>query len=218
MVNPTRSAQATAIREDVFADPDLSRDLKLFTLAAIHIWETAPERAKVKTFKREHWAYRALRLMGFTGTTDELTPKLRYLILHNDVPKYRPDLDVQPACLGTMLRPAGAPCKRKCRMRTTIPNPLTGERKVVGACGDPRHETQANAQIKAAWQAWRDNGELQPKPNSGGLLLRYFTTGIEPLYAWADKDYQQGDKVPELPTQKLAAVINIADRRAPEET
>lgn len=212
-----RYADATAIREDVFTDPDLSQDLRLFVLAAIHLWETKPARHDVKTFRREHWAYRAMRMAGKEGTVEELTAPLRWII-HDDVPKYRPDMRARPACLGTMLRPAGAPCKRECRMRTTIPNPLTGERTLVGSCGDARHEAQAGAQIGAARRAWRDNGEPAPKPNSGGRLLRYFTSGIEALYAWADQDYTHGTKVPEPPTQKLAAVVNLADRRNREDS
>lgn len=201
------------LREAIFHDQELSRDLKLFALATAHLIETRESRPKVKTFRRESWAYRALRLMGYTGTAEELTPKLRYTILHRDIPKYRPDLDTPAACLGTMLRPAGAPCKRRTTMSTTMPNPMTGERRHVGSCNDKRHQAQANAQLKAAWQAWRDNGEPKPKPNSGGLLLRYFASGIEALYAWADKDYNPGDVAPEPPAGKLAAVIDLASRR-----
>jgi hypothetical protein len=210
-----RSDRAAEIREDIFADRDLSRDLKLFVLAGVHLWETKPERHELKTFRREHWAYRALRMCGREGTIEELTGPLRHMI-REDVPKYRVDFSRPATCLGTMLRPAGAPCKRRTSMQTTIPNPLTGERSHVGSCNDRRHQQQANAHIKAAWQAWRDNGEPKPKPNSGGLLLRYFTSGIEPLYAWADKDYTPGDKVAEPPEQRLAVVVSITDRRRDE--
>lgn len=212
MVDIKRALEAQKIREDVFTDSDLKERMKLFVLAGVHIWETAPDRAPMKEFRREHWAYRALRMMGYTGTTEELSPKLQYSILYDDVPKYRMPED-RSACVGTMLRPVGAPCKRKPTVTTTIPNPLTGERQWFAACSNPIHRGDFEEQRKTAWQAWRDNGEPQPKPNSGGLLLRYFTSGIEPLYAWADRNYQRGDKVPEPPAQKLAIVTSLADRR-----
>lgn len=204
------------LRQNIFDDSELSKELKLFALAVIHMLETDTMREKVRTFRPESWAYRALRMMGYSGTTDELNQPLRWLI-SDDVPKYRVDFNQPYTCLGTMLRPAGAPCKREARMRTTIPNPMNGERTLVGACNDKRHQEQTRLQVKTAWQSWRDNGEPQPKPNSGGRLLRYFTSGIEPLYAWADKDYQNGTKVPEPPTQKLAAVISLTDRRNRED-
>lgn len=206
-----RTDDAVRVREDIFADPDLPKDLRLFALAVVHLLETDDERRRLKEFHREAWAYRALRLMGHTGTTSELDAPLRWLI-RDDVPKYRlPNTPI--TCVGTMLRPAGAPCTRKTTVQTTIPNPLTGEREWFGSCSRPIHRGDFDEQRKAAWQAWRDNGEPQPNPNSGGLLLRFFTSGMEPLYAWADKDYQRGDKVPEAPAQKLAIVTSIADRR-----
>ncbi len=217
MVDVKRAIEAQKLREDVFADGDLSERMKLFVLAGLHIWETAPDRAPVKEFRREHWAYRALRMMGYTGTAEELSPKLRYTILSGDVPKYRMSED-RSKCIGTMLRPAGAPCTQKPTITTTIPNPLTGEREWFASCSRPIHRGDFDEQRKNAWQAWRDNGEPQPKPNSGGLLLRYFTSGIEALYAWADQEYTHGTKVPEPPTQKLAAVVNLADRRNREDT
>src|SRR3546814_11058478 len=72
----SRADAATGIRSDVFADADLSMPLKLFTLAALHLWETADERRKIKRFGNESWAYRALRMSGHTGTKEELTPRL----------------------------------------------------------------------------------------------------------------------------------------------
>lgn len=212
MLTSDRLRRAAEIREDVFHDPDLTDQLRLFTLATVHLWETKPERKRVKTFKREHWSYHALRLMGRVGTVEELTPYLRWLI-HGDVPRYRLDPHANPFCLGTMLRPAGAACQRRTTMRTTMPNPLTGELTLVGSCRDKRHEAQAREKIDANRQAWHVNGEPSPKPNSGGVLLRYFTTGIEPLYAWADKRYTAGDHVPEPPRGALALVTNLADRR-----
>lgn len=207
-----RSIRALEIRQDVFADQDLNQRLKLFVIAATHLWETKTARSEVKTFRREHWAYRALRLMGYSGTTEELTPSLRYGILRDDVPKYRMPED-RGECIGTMLRPAGAPCTRRPTVTTTIPNPLTGERQWFAACSRHIHRGDFDEQRKAAWQAWRNNGEPKPKPNSGGLLLRYFTTGLEPLYAWADAEYQRGDRAPEPPAQSLASVISLAEHR-----
>lgn len=207
-----RSAQALELREDVFADTDLSARLKLFALAAIHLWETAPVRRQVKEFPKEPWPIRALRLMGETGTTEEVNGTLRWLI-YDDVPKYRLDRNPKIPCVGTMLRPAGAPCRKRYTISSTIPHPFTGERTWHGACSDPRHRAIYEAAHRDAWAAWRANGEPQPKPNSGGLLLRYFTSGIEALYAWADEAYTRGDRVPEPPTQKLAVVINLDDRR-----
>lgn len=208
----SRADAATGIRSDVFADGDLPRDLKLFTLAAIHLWETAEERRKIKRFGSESWAYRALRMCGYTGTKEELSPMLRNLI-REDVPKYRVNFRVRIPCVGTMLRPAGAPCTKSVNMRSAIPNPLTGERTLTGACRNPRHEAQYEAARKAAWAAWRANGEPEPKPNSGGLLLRYFTSGIDALYEWADRDYRKGDVVAEAPSTTVAGIVNLADRR-----
>lgn len=212
----SRAMAATGIRVDVFADGDMGPTLKLFTLAAIHLWETAPERRELKTFKREGWPYRALRMMGHTGTKEELTPLLRRLI-REDVPKYRLDFHRPVPCVGTMLRPAGAPCTKRASVSGSIPNPLTGERTMAGACRNPRHEAEYNAQHKAAWAAWRANGEPAPKPNSGGLLLRYFTSGIEALYAWADRDYTRGDRVVEHTDTAPATIVSLAARRASKE-
>lgn len=208
----SRADDATAIRSDVFADGDLPMRLKLFTLAAIHLWETAPQRRELKRLGRESWPYRALRMMGETGTTEELTSRLRWLI-YDDVPKFRLDNNQRIACVGTMLRPAGAPCKKRSTSQTTIPNPLTGERQWHGACSDPRHRAQFEATRAEAWAAWKANGEPQPKPNSGGRLLRYFTSGIEELYAWADDKYTRGDVVPKVLDKPLAPVIEISARR-----
>jgi hypothetical protein len=217
LVDIKRMIQAQERRAEVFADSDLPEHLKLFVLAGLHIWETAPDAVKIKTFTREHWAYRALRMMGYSGTAEELSPKLRYTILSQDVPKYRMSED-RSACIGTMLRPSGGPCTQKPTITTTIPNPLTGEREWFASCSRPIHRADFDAQHAAAWQAWRDNGEPKPKPNSGGLLLRYFGPRIEELYAWADNDYQRGDKVPEPPAQNLAIVTSLADRRPRKDT
>jgi hypothetical protein len=171
----------------------------------------------VKEFRRESWVYMALRLMGRTGTVDELTPGLRHLI-YDDVPKYRPDMEARAQCLGTMLRPAGAPCTREVRMRTMLVNPMTGERTQVGACKDQRHQEQTDAILRAARRAWEDNGSPKPKPNSGGRLLRYFTKGIDELYAWVDTYYSRGTTVPQQPPQNLAGVISLADHRNRKDT
>lgn len=198
---------ASTVRAEVFEDTDLSRDLKLFTLAAFHLYEHADEYKRVKQFRRSSWPYRALRLAGWSGTDEELNGQLRRLI-GDDVPKYRPDMRTWPACVGVMLRPAGTPCKAKVGLRAMIVNPLTGERTYSGACS--RHRAVFEAQLRQARQAWEANGKPQPAPNSGGRLLRYFTKGITDLYAWADKDYKPGDAVPVAPDRPLAAVIDIA--------
>lgn len=217
MVDIKRTLQAKELREAVFSDPDLPEPLRLFALAGIHLWETAPDRQAVKEFRRESWPYRALRLMGRTGTVEELTPGLRRM-LYDDIPKYRPDMKVQAKCLGTMLRPAGAPCAREPRMRTMLVNPMTGERTPVGACKDERHQAQANAILRAARQAWEDNGSPEPKPNSGGRLRRHFVGNIDELYAWADRYYARGTTVPEPPPQNLAGIVSLADRRNRKDT
>ena len=209
----SRADAATGIRSDVFADGDLPPMLKLFTLAGIHLWETAEERKKIKRFGSESWAYRALRMCGHTGTKEELTPKLRRLIA-DDVPKYRVDFRTRPVCSGTMLRPAGAPCTKQVSIRSALPNPLTGERTLTGTCRNPRHEAEFNAKQRAAWDAWRANGEPAPKPNSGGLLLRYFTSGIEPLYEWADRDYTKGAIVAEAPSTTTTGIVSLAEHRS----
>lgn len=217
MVDMKRTLQAKDIRESVFSDPDLPEDLRLFVLAGLHLWETAPDRRTVKEFRRENWVYKALRLMGRTGTPEELSPGLR-MLLYNDIPKYRPDMKTRPHCLGTMLRPMGAPCTREVRMQTMLVNPMNGERTLVGACKDERHQAQANATLRAARQAWEDNGSPEPKPNSGGRLLRYFTKGIDDLYVWVDNYYKRGTTVPEPPAQNLGTIISLADRRNRKDT
>ncbi|MFF7293170.1 hypothetical protein ACFY9N_11630 [Microbacterium sp. NPDC008134] len=218
MVDIKRTLEAKEIRESIFSDPDLPESLRLFALAALHLWETQPERKAVKEFRRENWTYRTLRLMGRTGTIEELTPGLRHL-LYDDVPKYRPDMNARPRCLGTMLRPAGAPCTREVRMRTMLVNPMTGERTQVGACKDERHQAQTNATLRAARQAWEDNGSPEPKANSGGRLLRYFPRGLEELYAWVDSYYTRGTKTPEpKPPQNIAGIVSLADHRNQKDT
>ena len=197
---------AAAVRAEVFEDVQLPRDLKLFVLAAIHLFEHAAEYRRVRQFRRSPWPYRAMRLAGWRGTDDELTPALRMLI-RDDVPKYRPDMSGWPACAGTMLRPAGAPCKARVTTRTMIVHPINGERTYTGACR--RHREQLEEQLRAARDAWFANGKPQPAINSGGQLLRYFDTGIEELYAWADRDYQRGDVVPDPPDRPLAIVTRI---------
>src|SRR3546814_6230918 len=126
------------------------------------------------------------------------------LLIAQDVLKYRVDFHRPIPCIGTMLRPAGAPCTKGATLQGSLPNPLTGERAMTGACRNPRHEAEFNAQHKAAWEAWRANGEPAPKPNSGGVLLRYFTSGIEALHAWADRDYKKGEVVAEAPSTSVA--------------
>ncbi|MFJ4173360.1 hypothetical protein [Microbacterium sp. NPDC089696] len=218
MVDIKRTLQAKELREAVFSDPDLPETLRLFTLAGIHLWETAPDRQVVKEFRRESWAYRALRLMGRTGTVEELTPGLRSLI-YDDVPKYRMDFTRTPPCLGTMLRPAGAPCKhRALSLRSTLVNPITGEGTQAGSCANLRHEQQADEILRAAQRAWEANGSPKPKPNSGGRLLRYFQGNMVELYAWADKAYSRGATVPEPPAENLAGVISLADHRNRKDT
>src|SRR3546814_19820219 len=113
--------------------------LKLFTLAALRLCETADERRKIKRFGNESWAYRALRMSGHTGTKEELTPRLRHLIAQ-DVPKYRVDFHRPIPCIGTMLRPAGAPCTKGATLQGSLPNPLTGERAMIGTCRNPRQD------------------------------------------------------------------------------
>ena len=151
-------------------------------------------------------------MCGRQGTDEELYWPLRSLIA-DDVPKFRVDFTQRPTCVGVMLRPAGAPCKHRVYTQTTTPNPMTGERRIIGACSNPRHQETFNVQCRQAVEAWKANGSPEPKPNSGGLLLRYLS--IEELYVWADRDYKHGDVVPEAPAQPLAPVINLNDRRKP---
>jgi len=211
------SARAGEVRARIFADADFKPDLKLFALAVVHLLESPPPQ-KVKEFRKESWAYRALRLAGHTGTTEELTRKLRWIV-RDDVPKYRLPKEPERVCVGVMLRPAGAPCARRATHVSTRPNPLTGERDWIGACSNARHFQAYESARQESWTAWRANGEPAPKPNSGGVLLRHFERGIEPLYAWADREYTRGDVVtPPVMERDIAGVVSLADyRRAPEE-
>lgn len=209
------ATQAAEVRAKIFADADLKPDLKLFALAIVHLLET-PRPPKVKEFRKESWAYRALRLAGHSGTTDDLTRHLRWLI-RDDVPKYRLPKEPERVCVGVMLRPAGAPCSRRASSISTRPNPLTGEREWIGSCSNERHRQQYETTRREAWAAWRANGEPAPKPNSGGLLLRHFERGIEPLYEWADRDYTRGDApTPPAIEGEIAGVVSLADYRKKE--
>src|SRR3546814_8495238 len=68
------------------------------------------------------------------------------LLIAQDVLKYRVDFHRPIPCIGTMLRPAGAPCTKGATLQGSLPNPLTGERAMTGACRNPRHEAEFNAQ------------------------------------------------------------------------
>lgn len=214
MSSADRSVTALGIRSDVFADGDLTTRLRLFVLAAVHLWETKDARRELGEFRKEPWPIRALRMSGETGTLEELNGRLRWLI-YDDVPKYRMDNHRLIPCCGTMQRPAGKPCTKKATYQTTIPHPFTGERSWHGACSNSAHRVKFESERKAAWEAWKANGEPEPKPNSGGILLRYFTSGIEPLYAWADERYQKGATATEPPRTEIANLVYLADRRRP---
>lgn len=212
-----RSITALQIRSDVFADGDLDKRLRLFVLAAVHLWETKDARRELGEFRKEPWPIRALRMSGETGTLEEVTGRLRWLI-YDDVPKYRLDMRERIVCCGTMQRPAGKPCTKKPTIQTTIPHPFTGERAWHGACGNPSHRAKFESERKAGWAAWNANGEPEPQPNSGGLLLRYFNSGIEPLYAWADERYKTGATVTQPPRTEIANLVYLDDRRRPADT
>ena len=152
-------------------------------------------------------------------TKDETAAwKAARYIIGDDAPRYEiPSTRRHPACVGTMLRPLGAPCtKRGSSVQASVPNPLTGERHMIGVCSNQRHRADFENQHKDAWDAWRLNGEPQPPNNTGGHLQRYFTYDWPALYAWAAPHRYKPDtpmKPLEEPRARLALVTDITTRR-----
>lgn len=134
-------------------------------------------------------------------------------IIGEDAPRYEMNFLTHDArfCVGTMLRPSGAPCKRRPTCSSSVPNPMTGELTMIGACNDPRHRAAFEAQHRDGWAGWRLNGEPTPANNTGGHLRRYLRyTHWDQLYAWANHRYQPGaTPAPEPPRARLALVTPI---------
>lgn len=131
-------------------------------------------------------------------------------ILREDAPRYQMRYEkFGYPCTGTMLRPAGAPCRHHATRTGSIPNPFTGERRWAGSCSNPRHVAAFEAESKAGWDAWRANGSPEPANNTGGHLMRYFDSDWVAMYSWASGQYKPAGGVPEpdLPRARLAVVL-----------
>lgn len=129
-------------------------------------------------------------------------------VIYEDAPRYEILERDTRQCVGTMLRPAGAPCTKRATVHASVPNPMTGERRWHGTCNNPRHREVFEAQRRDGWAAWRLNGEPTPPNNVGGHLRRYLTySGWDELYRWANSRYNGGATPPPAPPRARLAIV-----------
>jgi len=207
----------------VMEDPNLKPGLREYMIALVH--ETRMQeiqgRSRLRTKqdighrKADIWRDAAWLLHP---DLDEQGAWLRAKhIVGDDSPRYEMDHSRPTPCVGTMIRPAGAPCKRRVTISSAVPNPMTGERRMIGACSEARHRAAHNAQHKDGWAAWRLNGEPQPANNTGGHMRRYFSyKNWDELYAWANYRYSPGETPKPAPERARLALVTQLPKRPKE--
>lgn len=195
----------------MFEDPDLNGNLLLLAQGALH--ELYQRKEQGRPAKIASVWERTTALIGTPGTHAQ-SYWLRST-LAQDVPRYEMDWLQSRRCMGTMLRPAGAPCKKGYTLSGSIPDPVTGERTHTGACSNPRHRAEFELLAKTAWDAWRAAGSPAPANNRGGVLPRYFDTNWDELYKWASYGSYDADRTevpaPKPPRARLRLVPPLAD-------
>ncbi|TFC59436.1 hypothetical protein E3O68_00620 [Cryobacterium sp. TMB3-1-2] len=217
MAKPITAAEFTSSVERMMEDPALTRETRAFAIALIHEMRMQglggrSRRKSENVFATPNIWRDAAWLLQPGATESEVWRRLKWIIAE-DAPRYdieRKSFDAR-LCVGTMLRPLGAPCKKRVTVSGSIRNPFNGEMTMAGACSNPAHRAAYEAQHKASWAAWRTNGEPQPKNNTGGHLMRHFTyPDWDALYGWASYRFAPGaTPEPEPPRARLALVTSI---------
>ena len=158
------------IVDDLFDDPECTGDLLLLCLAIARI-SYADERGKVSIREIE-------KLTGL------ITAQVKGII-RTDTPAYRPP-PRNRAYRCTVILPRA---KRECGRSSSYYGKLrdAGDGTWVDAVGCSRHRDEVEAACRASWVAWTENGQPEPEPNSGGILMRHFTAANwDHLYSWAN--------------------------------
>lgn len=209
--------------ERVMEDPNLSHGLRVYMVALVHEMRMrqVQGRSRLRTKRdigggADIWRDAAWLLNpGLDETGAWLLAKHT---IGEDAPRYEmtfPKMGDR-ICVGTMLRPMGAPCKRKVTVTSSVPHPMTGERRLVGSCNDPRHRAALDAQLRDARAAWEANGSPMPANNTGGHLRRYFTyKNWDALYGWAHSRYQPGETPEPAPERARLALVTPIRREDP---
>lgn len=220
MRTPISLAAFGSFVEKVMEDPDIPERTRQYLIAVVHETRMAGTAGRSRLRGRPHQDIRrgseiwrdAAWLLNPTLTESEAWLSAKHYIA-DDAPRYEmPHLGWNARiCVGTMLRPAGAPCTRKVTRSTGVPNPMTGEIRHIGSCSDPRHIPVFEAQRKDGWAAWHLNGEPAPANNTGGHLRRFLTYNHwDELYGWAHYRYKPGETPkPAPPRARLALVTPL---------
>lgn len=200
----------------VMEDPNLPPRLREYMIAVVHemrmqkVQGRSRLRTQVDIGRRGSDIWRDAAWLLYPDLDEAGAWRMARAVIGDDAPRYEmtfPKMD-EKFCVGKMLRPAGAPCQRRPSLQASVPHPFTGERHMIGACRDPRHQEAYNAQHRDAWAAWRANGSPQPANNTGGHLRRYFTyRNWDELYAWANRRYTPGETPKPVPERARLALV-----------
>jgi len=236
--------------DEMMNDPQLTGDILLLALGILHEINAAKS-GRVESKKSEYWvriarhiwlpvAYEAdpdpkrtpfeTRRLYAEKATEQLWVQLRHVVAQ-DAPRYDPDAGRprrhgHPACEGPMQRRPG-PCGQPgSHMQTSIIDPDTGERRMVGTCKNPAHVADLNRRLRETRDQWEQNRCPQPPANAGGLLPRYFSYGKQhsgwvELYDWATHGRYKTeviDGVNRLGKPLIVPYYRAIDGRAPELT
>jgi hypothetical protein len=216
------AAAFTDTVERMMEDPEMTGQTLAFGIALIHEMRMQHAQGKSRSRKSENAftlpnTWRDAAWLLYPSADEGEVWRLLKRIIGDDAPRYEMPRESSDArlCMGTMLRPLGAPCRRRTTWSAGLVNPFNGERRHAGACSNPTHRAIFESALRAANEAWKVNGKPEPKNNTGGHLMRYFTyPKWDELYGWASYRFKPGTTPePEPPRARLALVTSIGSAR-----
>lgn len=209
--------------ERMMEDPEMTGRTLAFGIALIHEMRMRDVQGKSRSRKSDNaftlpHVWRDAAWLLYPDADEAAVWRSLKSIVGDDAPRYempRGKFDANP-CMGTMLRPLGAPCQKRATWSAGLVNPFNGERRHAGACSNPNHRATFDAALKAAYDAWKVNGRPEPENNTGGHLMRYFRyPKWDEMYGWANYRFKPGaTPEPEPPRARLALVTSIDGMRA----
>ncbi|MCV7026614.1 hypothetical protein H7I77_25225 [Mycolicibacterium novocastrense] len=197
----------------ISADPDLSREAKLFALCLL-AYLVDPQRNNGD--RQRSWTQAVGEMMDPPDSNVRRVYRPSQVVravIADDIPRYEiPYSRGRCPVPKTRGKNAGKPCGRYPAHHWIDRDPQTGEATEVGYCRD-HYNPQAEQRAQDRVQQWKANGEPVPAANKGGVLARHFNTDWAKLYAWADPGRQPlpDGKAPTPPRPRLTLIRGQAD-------